>query len=67
MSSGSMGHRAPVSLPNEDSIVRRVDAVLREANDAAQPQPRYVQVEARAELDAPTAEPRNLVPTTHAA
>ena len=54
-------------FPNEDSIVRLVGAVLLEANDEWQLQHRYMQIEAMAELEAPTAEPQNLIPATQAA
>jgi putative transposase len=44
-------------FPCEASIVRLIGAVLLEANDEWQLQHRYMQVEAMAELTAPTAEP----------
>ena len=40
-------------FPNEDSITRLIGAVLLEANDEWQLQPRYMQVEGMAELAAP--------------
>lgn len=44
------------SLPNEDSIVRLIGAVLLEANDESQLQHRYMQVEAMADLNTPAIE-----------
>jgi putative transposase len=41
-------------FPNEASIVRLIGAVLLERNDEWQLQHRYMQVEAMAELAAPT-------------
>lgn len=43
-------------FPNEDSIVRLIGAVLLEANDEWQPQHRYMQVEAMADLIPPAIE-----------
>src|SRR3954465_4554541 len=40
-------------FPNEDSITRLIGAVLLEANDEWQLQPRYMKVEGMAELAAP--------------
>ena len=49
-------------FPNEASIIRLIGAVLLENNDEWQLQHRYMQVEAMAELMAPTneAEPRQI-------
>ena len=43
-------------FPNEPSIIRLIGAVLLEQNDEWQLQHRYMQVEAMAELSAPTSE-----------
>ncbi len=40
-------------FPNEGSIIRLIGAVLLEANDEWQPQHRYMQTEAMAELTPP--------------
>ena len=44
------------SIPNEDSIVRLIGAVLLEANDKWQLQHQYMQVEAMADLIQPAIE-----------
>jgi transposase-like protein len=55
MSSGCAGfrrlRRRSCSLPNEDSIIRLIGAVLLEANDDWQLQHRYMQTEGMAELN----------------
>ena len=54
-------------FPNEDSIVRLIGAVLREANDEWQLQHRYMQIEGMAELEAPDHANQSLIAEADAA
>jgi transposase-like protein len=53
-------------FPNEDSIKRLIGAVLLEANDEWQLQPRYMQIEGMAELTTPMIEEQTLAITPQA-
>jgi|tagenome__1003787_1003787.scaffolds.fasta_scaffold20702222_1 putative transposase len=53
-------------FPNEDSITRLIGAVLLEANDEWQLQPRYMQIEGMAELTTPMIEEQTLAITPQA-
>lgn len=54
------------SIPNEDSIIRLIGAVLFKQNDEWQSQHHYMQVEAFAQIDAAESDPF-LSTTTQAA
>lgn len=54
-------------FPNEDSIVRRIGAVLLEQNDEWQLQHRYMQIEGMGELDAPAEARQSLIAEANAA
>jgi transposase-like protein len=54
-------------LPNEDAAARLIGAVLLEANDEWQLQHRYMQVEGKAELDAPDRANQSLIAEADAA